>query len=270
MGHAGAFMQANFFSIMSRQSDGEAWWRLTKEMLTLAPFWLAIFHAPRHLAMTGGSYPRARHVLRCLGRGGVRRIPGVRHLVRSLRRASAGPLCILAAPALGRQIRSEKWYARFMLGLGAIGGVVVPAYQFYHHGTLGDVEHATSLIRAELGDGCFYMNEGDPVLYQTTNACLATSYIFPTHLAGAVESRSLGIDVEDEMRRIMARRPSVVMVGVKPLSRPANQSSRALLMRLLDRDYETYATVAIGTRNFRLYRLKPVQPEIAPRPAADR
>jgi hypothetical protein len=67
MGHAGAFMQANFFSIMSRQSDGEAWWRLTKEMLTLAPFWLAIFHAPRHLAMTGGSYPRARHVLRAWG-----------------------------------------------------------------------------------------------------------------------------------------------------------------------------------------------------------
>lgn len=270
MGHAGAFMQANFFSIMSRQSDGEAWWRLTKEMLTLAPFWLAIFHAPHHLAMTDGSYPRARHVLRAWGMAAFAGFLAFGtwydHYVGPL----LAPLCILAAPALGRQIRGEKWYARFMLGLGAIGGVVVPAYQFYHHGTLGDVEHATSLIRAELGDGCFYMNEGDPVLYQTTNACLATSYIFPTHLAGAVESRSLGIDVEDEMRRIMARRPSVVMVGVKPLSRPANQSSRALLMRLLDRDYETYATVAIGTRNFRLYRLKPVQPEIAPRPAADR
>jgi hypothetical protein len=73
MGHGDAFVQANFLSIFDRHEPfGESLWRLTKEMLALTPFWLALFLAPRRMAMQGvtesGERPEALPFLRFWGR----------------------------------------------------------------------------------------------------------------------------------------------------------------------------------------------------------
>jgi hypothetical protein len=95
------------------------------------------------------------------------------------------PLMALAAPALGRG-RPLRWLTHFMIGFGILAAAVVTIYNTRHHGTSEQVEEAADMIRraaaTPTGQGCAYINEGDPILYHMTNTCFVTRYVFPTIL----------------------------------------------------------------------------------------
>lgn len=256
-GHAEAFVQANFLSIFGRTVDHvDAFAQLAKECLAMTPFALAILLAPHRLPPVRGECPAF--------------LPGLR--IWALL-ALAGflvfgtwydhylgpvlvPLSVLAAPALARTAKGERWYGRLLLGFGLVGAILVPAFQIRERGTAKDFAAASAAIARELHGRCLYVHEGDSALYRTTGACIPTRFAYPSHLNALTEARALGSDPVAEIGQVLASRPGVVMVSESSRPNLVNPATRALVRTALARRYERYAGVSIGTRKFGLWRLK--------------
>ncbi|MEJ2458641.1 MAG: hypothetical protein P8Y58_11045 [Novosphingobium sp.] len=256
-GHGEAFVQANFLSIFGRRTDwADALAQLSKEALAMTPFALAILLAPRRLDLGSGTAPAALRPLRIwalFAIGGFLAVPPwFDHYLGPV----LVPLSILAAPALGWTRRGGRWYGRLLLGFGALGAAVAPAFQVHERGSAAEFRHATALIARELHGRCLYVFEGDSALYRTTRACIPTRFAYPSHLDAMKEGRALGVDPVMEVRRLMASRPGVVVMARHGTSNLPNLRTRALMHRILARDYRRYREVTLGTRRFELYRLR--------------
>lgn len=254
-GHAAAFVQANFVSIFQRLPAGaDAALRLFNQLLALTPFWLAIFLAPRRMAMPRPESPAVHNVLRCWA---VFAVAGYLlfgtwydHYVAPI----LPPLCILAAPALARALPAERRYGQLLLAAAVIGGLTVQAIQLKNHGTAAEASDLAGVIRRDLHGGSFYMYDGDPALYRMVGAPIPTRYAFPTHLNTWTEAPAIGADPVREVTRIMATRPDVVLIGEWTDIYQPNHQSRATVKALLARGYERYAGYVLGTHHFGLYR----------------
>jgi hypothetical protein len=256
-GHGEAFAYANFQSIFARTESTEgALGRLAKEMAALIPVWLAIFLAPR---MQAPAPHQDRHVLTFLRLWSAGAIVGFLifgvwydHYVGPM----LVPLMALAAPALGRAWKDGLWYTALLLAVGIAAATVVTHYAMTHHGTRGQVEHVAKLIDQDRQGACVYINEGDPILYQYTHACIVTPYIFPNHLNGMVDFNALGIDGMAEVRRILDTRPRVIVMTSEPSSLPTNWPVRNAILGELGRDYVLADKGDVGWRTLLIYRLK--------------
>lgn len=256
-GHTDAFVQANFLSIFGRHTNWpDALAQISKEMLAMVPYALAILLAPRRLSLTGGTQPAALGPLRIwalFALGGFLVVPPwFDHYLGPV----LVPLSVLAAPALGWQGPGGRWYGRLLLGFGALGAIAAPAFQVRQRGTSAEFAHASNLIARELHGRCLYVFEGDSALYRTTDACIPTRFAYPTHLDAMKEGSALGVDPVAEVRRLMATHPGVVVMAQHGTSNLPNLQTRALMLQTLARNYVHYAEVTLGTRKFELYRLK--------------
>lgn len=258
MGHAEAFVQANFLSILLRGPEGAVtWFRLAKEMAVLIPFWLAIFFAPRRMAMPTGPTPDALRVLQAWGLAAMAGFLLFGTWYDHYAGPLLAPLSVLAAPALARSRDNEKWIGRLLLGFGAVAGLVVMVYQERKHGSADEVATMSALIRQELQGRCFYQFDGEPVLYRAVGACVPTRYAFPNHLNTYTEAPALGVNADVEVARIMLSHPGVVIIGEWRKIYLPNHVSRAIVQDFLARDYDRYASFTLGSRTYGLYRLKP-------------
>jgi hypothetical protein len=254
IGHGAQFVQANFISIFYRNPPVlPAYTRLVREMAALTPFWLAILVAPRRLPRACGDKPEAYPILviwliAAIG-GFIIFGTWYDHYVAPM----LVPLSVMAAPALARSGKA-KIYTRLLIGWGLIAGTFIVGKNLIGHGNAQETEQATTLIRQHLDGGCLYIFEGDPILYKTTQACLPTAYVFPTHLSNTVEVRSLGVVPSAEVRRIITRRPAVIMLGTTQVATPPNYETRRILVAALRKDYVRFAQVRIGTREYSLYQ----------------
>lgn len=144
------------------------------------------------------------------------------------------PFAIVAAPALGR--------SRQLLGASAAAAAILFAV---HWQTEPDdratASAATRILAAHADKGCPYVFAGDAVLYLLAHACVPTAYAFPSTLAYEAEQGATGIDEAAEVRRIMARRPPVVVTMDPPLA-PWNPQSLAVMTPRLARDYRLALT----------------------------
>ena len=266
MGYGQEFAQANFLSIFGRHEEfSGSLFRLFKETLALSPVWCALFLAPRRIPALRAPASAELGFLRYWACAAVLGFllfgTWYDHYVAPL----LVPLMALAAPALGRQ-RPWRWYTRFLIGLGIAASAVVTIYNTRLHGTSAEVATAAELIHSASltpqGQGCVYINEGDPILYHLTGACLTTPFIFPNHLNGMVDAYALGVDVKAEVTRILNTRPQVVVMTVKPSSMPVNWQTRHMIFDRLKQDYELYSLTNVGWRGLLIYRLK--APHAAP------
>ncbi|WP_343616814.1 hypothetical protein [Novosphingobium sp.] len=257
IGHGHEFAYANFQSIFARSKDAEdAFSRLAKEMGALLPIWLAIFLAPSILMQPIHQNQRVIAFLRFWSAVAIFGFLmfGVwyDHYVAPM----LVPLCILASPALGRRWRDGMLFtvAFLLVGIGAAFGVT--RYTMHHQGTIEQVEKLAAIIDRERKGACVYINEGDPILYQYTHACLVTPYIFPNHLNGTVDFYALGVDGMGEVHRIMNSHPRVVVMSSEPSSIPPNWPVRLYIKGVLQRDYRLADHTVVGWRTFLIYRLR--------------
>lgn len=258
IGQLDAFVYANFGSIFQRGSDGwQAPWRLTKEMTVLLPFWLAIFRAPRLFDTSGGTHPRSHPVLAIWGSAAFAGFLLFGTWYDHYTAPLLLPLAVLAAPALARNAPSQRFYGRFLLGLGALAGLVVPIYQLRQHGSTAQFEEMNALIAGELRGGCLYIYEGEMAFYRTLPTCLPTTRIFPNHLNTYLEAPAVGVDPVAEVNRIMANRPAVVVLRA-PSEKPylPNWDTRRVIKARLAQGYQRYATYKLGNKVYWLYRLR--------------
>jgi hypothetical protein len=260
IGHADAFIQANFVSIFGRHEPYLAsLWRLTKEMLALTPFWLALFLAPRRfgpqMLTQGGEAPQALPFLRIWGLAAFGGFLLLGTWYDHYLAPVLVPLSILSAPALGR-MTPHRWYTRLMLGFGAVAALVVTAVNMHDHGSRIDMDALLSQIESARGSGCLYVAEGDPMLYHLSHSCLPSRYVFPNHLVSLTDSQALGVDALGEAHHIMDSRPDVVVITAQPQAYPVNWPVRNFLMARLGQDYAPYGKARVGTRDFLVFQNK--------------
>lgn len=144
----------------------------------------------------------------------------------------------------------------YAAGLGRIGWLVLAAVSLHCGKLLINEERRLELvamlapqfqamadaIEPELGNKCLFVYRGPVVLYTLTRSCLPSAFPFPSHLSSDAEAQALPIDADQEVRRILAQRPPVI-VDSAYIFTPANISSDTLVKRVTERDYEPIATI---------------------------
>ena len=139
------------------------------------------------------------------------------------------PLAIAAAPTFGRLPRAMV----ATLGTGALVFVIEALIRPSDTDGAYAVGH---VVEANSGGECPYVFIGDSITYHLAHACLPTAYAFPSTLAYAPEQGAAGIDAAGEVRRVIAKRPPVIVSGSRPLA-AWNVQSFAIVSAALARDY---------------------------------
>ncbi|KQS46839.1 MULTISPECIES: hypothetical protein [unclassified Sphingomonas] len=163
------------------------------------------------------------------------------------------PLAILAAPTLGRSIRL------LILTLGVAIAILI-AKRLLHPSDAAGAYAVAHVVEANSGRECPYVFIGDTVTYHLAHACLPTAYAFPNLLAYDTEQGATGIDEAAEVRRILARRPPVIVTSDRRLSiwnRGSLRAVKAALARgyrpVLSTPRNSWHTV-VYLRNDRAFR----------------
>jgi len=139
------------------------------------------------------------------------------------------PLAIAAAPTFGRVPRA------MIATLGA--GALLFTIEALIRPSDSDGAYAVAhVVEANSAGECPYVFIGDSITYHLAHACLPTAYAFPSTLAYAPEQGAAGIDSAAEVRRIIAKRPPVIVTGSRPLA-AWNVQSLAIVSAALSTDY---------------------------------
>jgi hypothetical protein len=102
---------------------------------------------------------------------------------------------------------------------------------------------------------CLWIFDGPTALYRETGSCLPTRFIYPDHLNNALERDALGIRQIDEVRRILAQPPAVIVTADIPFT-TQNEEVKALVMRTVTRDYERRSQARIHARTISVWVLR--------------
>lgn len=254
-GAGGAWWQANVTAVLGRLSDP---WPTQvrnglKLLLVLSPLIAMGFGAIRGGGLAGDAAARAQVFLRAwfavsllgiVAFGGWYDHYGLPALV-------PGSACAAAFFAgAGRR------HATPILLLAALVGQITLAVR---RANGGDARQAAALARAVgSGAGALFIYSGEPILYAQVRRPFVTRYIFPSHLYLAREDGSIGVRQHDEVRRIVAHRPEVIVIG--PPYRSEELPIRRVVNTTLQRDYKLAAQVRMGKRVFSVYRARSATP----------
>lgn len=139
------------------------------------------------------------------------------------------PLIILAAPSLGRHPRL------LLLTLGA-GMTLLVVEGLREADDAPGARAVAAVVAANSHGSCPYVFTGDSITYYLAGTCVPTRYAFPSTLAYAPEKGATGVDEAEEVRRILATRPAVLVASTVPLAE-WNQASRAEFFASVRRNY---------------------------------
>lgn len=159
------------------------------------------------------------------------------------------PAAAAAAAMFGRPRFRVPAIAMLVVALAV--GETMMLISLRHHG--GDRQFKT-IAQAIDPKGCLYVYSGDPAFYDATPACIATKFAFPSHLSRLEEAKALGVDPTTEVSRIMASKPTTVIVSV-PYS-DENEAARRIVMAELTKDYQQALAAKLGRDAVAVFRLK--------------
>ncbi len=254
MGHFDAFFYANFVSIFSRESGMlKALRRLAILMVFLSPLWMLMLWAPRRLGLgREGTSPQLSFF-----RGWAAAAFFGFLVIGTYYDHYVGPLLVpflvLSARALGWQGLRRRLSIATLAFITLATAIHVPI-RVSLSGNTAQFNTIAAAIERELGPGeCLYLHEGEPGLYHATNACTVTPYQFTTHLNSAKEQNALGIDTAEEMRRIVARRPKVIVRAQEPYSDPPNRLARRIMNNALTAYYSKTGRYRLGEHTLEIW-----------------
>ena len=144
------------------------------------------------------------------------------------------PLAILAASAFGRSPRA-------LIATLALGAALVVSEGLMRPNDARGARAVARIVARNSGGECPYVFIGDTITYRLADTCLPTAYAFPNLLAYSTEQGATGIDEAAEVRRILARRPPVIVTSDRRLS-IWNPASLFAVKAALARDYRPVLT----------------------------
>ncbi|MDO6415070.1 glycosyltransferase family 39 protein [Sphingomonas sp. BIUV-7] len=253
-GHGEAFAYANFVSIGDR--PGTAAYKLGKRLAAIVALGLPLIAAAAvglRVRQRSDEAQRARLFLLVWLIGAVIGFFALGSLYKHYALPLVAPLAVFAAPAfdVGRR---DRWRAIVVLGLGLAIAVGMSAVRLRARGGEQQSADLVAAIRPHLTDRLFVF-DGEPALYLLTGAKLASPYAFPNHLNQKKESHAIGTDQSAELRRVIASRPSVVVVTDRP-GPDRNPVAWNIMRAALVRDYRQVGAVRFHRKWRLVFALK--------------
>lgn len=241
-GQSAAFVHANFVSILQRGGDPAAP-RLAL-LLTLLG-WMAVPVAMAVMGLRGGDAGGRRFVAGWLAAAlvGVA-VPGgwLLHyalpVMLPVSVAIAGLFCVRPRLTIG------------FLVVAALVGQGVLWSNRQGRGTPAAFDALAARLRAP-PPGCLYIYSGPPGLLDASGRCASSRYVFPAHLYRIHESRAVGVDQAQEVKRIFARRPAVVVL--RPFSPGERPEIRALVESHLASAYRPLPPARLGSETLQIW-----------------
>ena len=254
LGAGEAYWWANFGSFFSREGAGR--WRadLPFALLPLlVPAMLGLWAAMR-LAPPRDPALYVSYVAFTLALVGTVFLPGtvyLYYLAALVPGAILLALPLFASPApLARAsvLLLFAFYALFYVGLDQRGK---------SDERRESVAHLTRAIAplVDRTDQCLWIFDGPSVLYTSADSCIATRFVYPDHLNNSLETHALGVDQTEEVARVLAARPAVIVTASDPLTRQ-NETALQAVRNALQSDYEPLASARMGDRTVRAWRLR--------------
>lgn len=254
-GDADAFAFANFLSIGQRASipDTVLAKRLGAIAMQASPLLIAAVIAQR-AGLDGKAVQVRRFVLAWLA-AAVVGLLSIGALYTHYALPLVVPLSIAAAPAFDRLAhwRGRVW--RPAVAVLFAGTLLATAFAIIRIHKRGDGSEVRAVAHA-IGSrprGCLFVFDGEPILYQLTQACFVSRYVFPSHLNDSKEAGAIGIDPLREVARVMALRPATVVTSDRP-NKSGNRAAWALVQQQLRHGYTLIASVPLNHRLRLVYR----------------
>jgi 4-amino-4-deoxy-L-arabinose transferase-like glycosyltransferase len=132
--------------------------------------------------------------------------------------------------------------AAVMLVAGGSAYAAVIHKAHLRRGTQKEMAAVVAAIRPRLTNGLYVWN-GDVILYHLTGSRLPTRHPFPGHLNLLREHGAIGVDQAQEVRRILAGKPSVIVDG-SPIPKDFNFEVVAIVRAELTQNYRPVAVVS--------------------------
>jgi hypothetical protein len=148
---------------------------------------------------------------------------------------------------------SDGWRRRFTPALLAVAAIAGQIVLLTMAAGRGDATQFAALTRAVgRGPGCLYVYSGSTMLYASTQRCSLSRYIMPSHLSRTREAGATGVDQDQEIRRILAAGPAVVVI--RPPYRGERPAAHRLVTQAMARDYRLAAQLPMGSELVSVYR----------------
>jgi hypothetical protein len=151
------------------------------------------------------------------------------------------PLAVASAKTFGR-------FPRAMVGALGLALLLVIVERTFVANDRAGARATAAVVARNSGGECPYVFIGDTITYHLAHACLPTPYAFPNMLAYATEQGATGIDEAGEVRRILDRRPPVIVVSTRQLAIWNRGSVDALKAALRSRYRVVFSTPRAGYR----------------------
>jgi 4-amino-4-deoxy-L-arabinose transferase-like glycosyltransferase len=258
MGHSEAFVHANFLSIFAKQPevDGRAALRLIQNASLISPLLcLAVLAGLQAWRQRGMRSTQEGHLV----------LAGVLWLLGAL----TGALVIgnfyphymlpIVAPVLflvTLRVSQDRSGSKLVPVLFAVG-LVLSGITFHRGRFWTDEGHKLYEVARSIdhlrGSGCIFVTgSAPPILYHLTKSCLPTRFVFPFHLWLVTESKSLGADATNEMEKVIASRPTVLVIE-GALSQRTNIETFHKLRTGLQTHYRLAHTHTVGEREILVF-----------------
>jgi hypothetical protein len=252
IGHWDAFLYANFLSILRRNPDGllELASNFGRIVLIMSPLVASAIVALVRSAPFAASEPgRARRFVAIWLAVAI----GSVLIFRPWFDHYALPILLPACAAAAEMLGSDGWRRRFtpaLLAIAAIGGQIVLLTSSAGRGNATQFAALTRTVGR--GPGCLYLYSGSTMLYASTQRCSLSRYIMPSHLSRTREAGATGVDQDQEIRRILAAGPAVVVI--RPPYRGERPAAHRLVTQAMARDYRLAAQLPMGSELVSVYR----------------
>jgi hypothetical protein len=249
LGHADAFIYANFTSILARRASPwpEAVGNAAGLALMLSPL-VGMAFGSRGAGVGNARIQRFLFAWFAASLAGIVLFGGwFDHY--GLPAVAPGAAC--AAGWLGaRRGKGKGRAALAVLLVVALIGQVTVILNRIGRGSPQQLAAITAAIGS--GSGCLYVYSGPSMLYRTTGRCTVTRYLFPSHLGRTREQGAIGVDQAAEVGRIFAQQPEFVVMRPPYIGeRPA---IRGQVAAVLARGYRNVATLPLGDEQIGVYR----------------
>lgn len=172
------------------------------------------------------------------------------------------PLCLCAAGFANRHRLAPKVVVPF-LALSLIAGQIMLVVKLFNRGLAAEYSALAKAVGD--GEGCFYLYSGEPIFYAYSQRCRVTRYLFPSHLTRTREIGSIGVDQIQEVRRIFAQHPRIVMMAQPFFGERADVRQEAV--RQLGLGYRRTAAMPLGSRSVEVFEWQGGVRRDAPAPA---
>jgi hypothetical protein len=160
------------------------------------------------------------------------------------------PASLCCAGFLGWHPIGRKVLTPFMLLASLTGGTYTAWSAKWHRGNAQQLETLAAAIGR--GPGCMYVYSGNAILYSYTGRCAVTPWVFPSHLVRERENGAIGVDQLQEIERVFAKRPEIVVVRPE-LEGERKETRRLALRKLAEGGYVVRGRYPLGDMMISVY-----------------